>query len=174
MNCHLNGLLSKSNTLSALHYLPLIVYWPFNFLHFFYISRWNVYVWCCPLSTTIYASRKLHLHNFLDSTPLHPPTPLLCQQPYHLYLKQTPPPNHPTLLHLIFRFDAPQLNYFLARKRFREAQKPYDVKDVIEQYSSGHADLLNRTRNVQSRWETIWKQHAHSHITKHHTKNIYT
>lgn len=80
-----------------------------------------------------------------------PPPPLLCQQPYHLYLKQTPPPNHPTLLHLIFRFDAPQLNYFLARKRFREAQKPYDVKDVIEQYSSGHADLLNRTRNVQSR-----------------------
>lgn len=62
------------------------------------------------------------------------------------------PPTNPRHVTPLAR-SHPQLKYFTARKKFREAQKPYDVKDVIEQYSSGHADLLNRTRNLQFRWE---------------------
>ncbi|XP_042564033.1 potassium voltage-gated channel subfamily KQT member 1.1 isoform X2 [Clupea harengus] len=44
-----------------------------------------------------------------------------------------------------------RLRYFLAQKRFQQARKPYDVRDVIEQYSQGHLNLMVRIKELQRR-----------------------
>uniref|UniRef100_A0A6Q2X1S1 Potassium voltage-gated channel subfamily KQT member 1 n=1 Tax=Esox lucius TaxID=8010 RepID=A0A6Q2X1S1_ESOLU len=35
-----------------------------------------------------------------------------------------------------------RMRFFVSKKRFQQARKPYDVRDVIEQYSQGHLNLM--------------------------------
>ncbi|XP_076144348.1 potassium voltage-gated channel subfamily KQT member 1.1 isoform X1 [Alosa pseudoharengus] len=44
-----------------------------------------------------------------------------------------------------------RMKYFVAKKRFQQARKPYDVRDVIEQYSQGHLNLMVRIKELQRR-----------------------
>ncbi|KAJ7997903.1 hypothetical protein DPEC_G00216990 [Dallia pectoralis] len=43
------------------------------------------------------------------------------------------------------------MQYFVARQKFQQARKPYDVRDVIEQYSQGHLNMMVRIKELQRR-----------------------
>ncbi|XP_068596487.1 potassium voltage-gated channel subfamily KQT member 1.1 [Brachionichthys hirsutus] len=44
-----------------------------------------------------------------------------------------------------------RMRYCVAKRNFQQARKPYDVRDVIEQYSQGHLNLMLRIKELQRR-----------------------
>ncbi|XP_019205488.1 potassium voltage-gated channel subfamily KQT member 2 isoform X7 [Oreochromis niloticus] len=47
------------------------------------------------------------------------------------------------------------MSFLVSKRRFKESLRPYDVMDVIEQYSAGHLDMLSRIKNLQTRIDMI-------------------
>ncbi|KAL5009679.1 hypothetical protein ScPMuIL_011984, partial [Solemya velum] len=53
---------------------------------------------------------------------------------------------HKTMIRVIRK-----IKFFVARRKFQQARKPYDVRDVIEQYSQGHLNMMVRVKELQRR-----------------------
>ncbi|CAG2107003.1 unnamed protein product, partial [Medioppia subpectinata] len=58
---------------------------------------------------------------------------------------------HPGLNEAIWMRFALKTTLLAARRRFGQSLKPYDVKDVLEQYSSGHTEMLAKVKQIYNR-----------------------
>uniref|UniRef100_A0A8C9RKJ8 Potassium voltage-gated channel subfamily KQT member 1 n=1 Tax=Scleropages formosus TaxID=113540 RepID=A0A8C9RKJ8_SCLFO len=101
-------------------------------------AYWRCYAVENPESATfkIFVSKKPVVPSYLMSSP----------RPKKMVRINEMRDSHRTAIQVIQK-----IRYFLAKKRFQQARKPYDVRDVIEQYSQGHLNLMVRIKELQRR-----------------------
>ncbi|KAM9754263.1 potassium voltage-gated channel subfamily KQT member 1 [Menidia menidia] len=132
---------------------------------------WSSFTLSCPASpvkrgrekrSSVDISRACSLSDELDDTSEDIPLRVVTDRTHHL--------TSPCVALVQDSFSTQQLNstrlshaqrsavkvlrrmqYFVARKKFQQARKPYDVRDVIEQYSQGHLNMMVRIKELQRR-----------------------
>ena len=48
-----------------------------------------------------------------------------------------------------------RLKFMVAKRKFKATLRPYDLKDVMGQYSAGHADMIGRIRSLQNKVDQL-------------------
>uniref|UniRef100_A0AC35UEH9 KCNQ_channel domain-containing protein n=1 Tax=Rhabditophanes sp. KR3021 TaxID=114890 RepID=A0AC35UEH9_9BILA len=54
-----------------------------------------------------------------------------------------------------------KIKYFVARRGFQQIKKPYDIRDIIEQYSQGHINMMARIKELQRRLDQTLGKTGH-------------
>ena len=53
-----------------------------------------------------------------------------------------------------------RLKFMVAKRKFKATLRPYDLKDVMGQYSAGHADMLGRIRSLTNKVDQLTTRSA--------------
>ncbi|XP_034615601.1 potassium voltage-gated channel subfamily KQT member 1-like [Trachemys scripta elegans] len=114
---------------------------PSQFLDHFSVDGFDLSVVKSPTLLKISKPHFFRCNKFADDTKLGGES-LLTPVPHWSGLTEA----HRIAVKVIRR-----MQYFVARRKFQQARKPYDVRDVIEQYSQGHLNMMVRIKELQRR-----------------------